>query len=255
MSTSTVAENFDKYFAIKFVNTDALRKESYRIRHSVYCDEMGWLASSEDGLETDECDAYSFSLLLEHKRTGVYAGTVRLVIPPVTNPEKKLPFELHGLEHVQKDVIDSTKLSRGTFGEISRLAVSRDFRRREGEQKQAFVINEMRGAKKEKFAEEERRNFPNIAIGLYLGIIALENMCNHSQMFVVVEPRLKKRLQRLGLEFIQCGEEHFYHGIRALFYLPREHFTSNLNTEMLELYQLLEDSLRKQVTLYPYLNM
>ncbi|MCC2614903.1 PEP-CTERM/exosortase system-associated acyltransferase [Aestuariibacter halophilus] len=250
MQAFSLAENFDKYFAIKVANTEELRKESYRIRHMVYSEELGWEPTQPSGLEVDECDDYAHPLLLEHKRTGAYAGTVRLVVPPPHNPEAKLPFELHCEETIQRDVVNPDHLQRGAFGEISRLSVPNSFRRRLDEQHKPFVINEMSSG--DIFSEEERRNFPNIAIGLYLSVIAMVKMCNHSHMFVVVEPRLKKRLGRLGLNFTQCGEELDYHGIRALFVLEHERLTSDLSVEILELYQLLENQLREQLVLHPF---
>lgn len=250
MQPSTIAENFDKYFEIKVANTDELRQESYKIRHMVYSEELGWEPTNEARIETDECDPYAIPLLLVHKRTQAFAGTVRLVLPPPSNPDAKLPFELHCADSVMKEVMDPTKLPRGSFGEISRLSVPNSFRRRLDEQQKPFVINDIDG--KSVFSEEERRNFPNIAIGLYLSIIALVDMCNHPYMFVVVEPRLKKRLGRLGLNFRQCGEELDYHGIRALFYLDQEDYSSKLNSEMQELYVLLKNALKKQLFLHPY---
>lgn len=253
MESFSLAENFNEYFEIIVADTDELKKESYKIRHMVYAEELGWEPTNDEGMEMDECDPYAFSLLLVHKRTKAFAGTVRLVIPPMQSPESKLPFELHCSESVLKDVIDPDALTRGTFGEISRLSVPNSFRRRLDEQQKPFVINEV--GKGDVFSEEERRNFPNIAIGLYLGVIAMVNMCNHSHMFVVVEPRLKKRLGRLGLNFVQCGEELDYHGIRALFYLDQNGFVANLNKEIRALYDLVEGQLRTQLTLYPYSNL
>jgi len=250
MQSTTLAENFDLYFEIKLADTEALRKESYRIRHTVYAEELGWEPISPTQQEIDECDAYSFSILLVHKRTGAYAGTVRLVIPPPNAQDSKLPFELHCSESVKTDIIDPNKLTRGRFGEISRLSVPDSFRRRLNEKNKPYIINEVSDSGV--FSAEERRNFPNIAIGLYLSVIAMVNMCNHSHMFVVVEPRLCRRLGRLGLNFVQCGEELDYHGTRALFYLSRENFIGNLNPEILELYNLLEKQLIEQLPLYPY---
>lgn len=251
MEPLSLADNFDKYFEIIVADTPELQQESFKIRHMVYSEELGWEPTNDSQLETDECDPYSFPLLLVHKRTGSFAGTVRLVIPPISQPDAKLPFELHCAHTVQKDIIDPDSLNRGSFGEISRLSVPASFRRRLDEQKMPFVINEV-SEKADVFSEDERRNFPNIAIGLYLGVIAMVNMCNHSHMFVVVEPRLKKRLGRLGLNFIQCGKELDYHGIRALFYLDQKSFVTNLNLEIRSLYDLLEGQLRRQLTLYPY---
>lgn len=248
--TASLAENFDEYFEIKLADTEALKEVSYRIRHTVYAQELGWEPIAESEMETDECDPYAFSILLVHKRTGNYAGTVRLVIPPSSNPESQLPFELHCADTINRDVFDPDTMTRGSFGEISRLSVPESYRRRLDEKNVPFVLNE--NTEGDIFSEEERRNFPNIAIGLYLSVIAMVNMCNHSHMFVVVEPRLNKRLKRLGLNFQQCGEELDYHGIRALFCLERKDFTGNLNPEVFELYKLLEKQLVQQLVLYPY---
>jgi len=215
----SLAENFDEFFEIKLANTEELKNVSYKIRHTVYAEELGWEPINAEGIEVDECDPYAFSLLLVHKT-------------------------------LIRDVVDPDTIPRGRFGEISRLSVPDQFRRRPDEKNKPFVINEFSGG--DIFSEEERRNFPNIAIGLYLSVIAMVNMCNHSHMFVVVEPRLNKRLKRLGLNFQQCGEELDYHGIRALFCLDRKDFTGNLNPEVFELYTLLEQQLVEQLVLHPY---
>ena len=108
----SIAENFNKYFEVLFANTESLRQESFRIRHRVYCEELGWEPKQDNGLETDPCDDYSFALLLVHKRTGQYAGTARLVISPPEKPEKQLPFEMHCLQSV---------FHRPFFGKADRL--------------------------------------------------------------------------------------------------------------------------------------
>lgn len=247
---ASLAENFDEFFEIKLADTQDLKNESYKIRHTVYAQELGWEPISPNEMEIDECDPYAFSILLVHKRTGKFAGTARLVIPPSSKPDSKLPFELHCAESLNRDIVDPDTIKRGSFGEISRLSVPNQFRRRVSENNQPFVLNE--SSVGDIFSEQERRNFPNIAIGLYLGVIAMVNMCNHSHMFVVVEPRLNKRLRRLGLHFQQCGEDMDYHGVRALFCLERKDFTKNLNAEVFELYKLLEQQLQKQMTFHPY---
>ena len=246
----SIAENFDKYFEVLFANTESLRQESFRIRHMVYCEELGWEPLREDGLETDLFDDAAYTLLLRHRNSGRYAGTVRVIIPPPDNSAMKLPFEQYCLESLYPDFDKLNSFKRGAFGEISRLAVPEFFRRRAGETKTPYPINENATASVE--TEEERRNFPNIALGLYLGIIALVKICNHAATFVVVEPRLNKRLDRLGLRFKQIGDEMDYHGIRALFFLAQDEYSSDLNAEMLELFNLLERELRKQVVLLPY---
>ena len=250
MAGYSIAENFAQYFQIKFADSKALRQEAFKIRYGVYAAELGWEPENEQQMESDECDDYAFHCLLEHKRTGVFAGCVRLVIPPATQPDLKLPFEANCIESARTEVIDSTKLARGSFGEISRLAVLSTFRRREKEKSVPFVLKDVNP--ETIYSEEERRNFPNIAMGLYLAAVALADICNHSGMFVMMEPRLNRRLTRFGLPFVQCGDEMDYHGIRAMFYLERSGFNSQLSPELLALYQIIHKDLMDQLYLVPF---
>ena len=250
MSHYSIAENFNQYFQIKFADTRGLRREAFKIRYGVYSAELGWEPENKLQMETDECDDYAYHCVLEHRRTGVFAGCIRLVIPPVINPELPLPFEKHCLHEAMTEVIDSSKMRRGSFGEISRLAVLASFRRRDKETNMPFVLNKV--DPKKVYTEQERRNFPNIAMGLYLAGVALADILNHAGMFVMMERRLNKRLTRLGLPFVQAGNEMDYHGLRAMFYLDRKDFQSQLTEELNELYQLVHSSLVQQMFLLPF---
>lgn len=250
MNSYSIAENFNQYFKIKFANNKSLRQEAFRIRYGVYSRELGWEPENEEQMETDECDDYSFHCLLEHRRTNVFAGCVRLVIPPVKEPHQPLPFEANCLHSARTEIIDSTTFERGSFGEISRLAVLDTFRRRRKEKSVPFVLNEVNP--ETVYTEDERRNFPNIAMGLYLAAVALADICNHRGMFVMMEPRLNKRLQRFGLPFEQVGDEIDYHGIRAMFYLEKDKFNSELSEELLALYKIIYNDIAQQISLIPF---
>ncbi|MCJ8321772.1 MAG: PEP-CTERM/exosortase system-associated acyltransferase [Colwellia sp.] len=252
MSEYSIAKHFSQYFQIKFAGTKQLRQEAFKIRYGVYSQELGWEPENPLEMETDECDDYAFHCLLEHKRTGAFAGCVRLVIPPVQQPSLQLPFEKNCLHTARTELIDSTKLPRGSFGEISRLAVLASFRRREKEKNSPFVINKIN--LETIYTEDERRNFPNIAMGLYLAAVSLADICNHSGTFVMMEPRLNRRLTRFGLPFEQVGETMDYHGQRAMFHLPRIGFSSQLNSELKELYDVIYKDLVSQISLVPFSN-
>lgn len=250
MGEYSIAKNFSQFFQIKFADTKSLREEAFKIRYGVYSEELGWEPENVIQMETDECDDYAYHCLLEHKRTGVYAGCVRLVIPPVQIPDLALPFEKNCLHSARKEILDSTKLTRGSFGEISRLAVLTSFRRRKKEKKAPFVLNAVNSDTI--YTEEEHRHFPNISMGLYIAAVALADICNHVGSFVMMEPKLNRRLRRFGLPFEQIGDEIDYHGMRAMFFLARNNFSSQLNPELKELYLLIYDDLVKQVFLLPH---
>lgn len=250
MSNFSIAENFSQYFSVKFANTKELRQEAYKIRYGVYSKELGWEPSNESEMETDEYDFCAYHCLLEHKRTKTFAGCIRLIIPPANDPHLKLPFEKNCMESARLDVLDPTKLTRGSFGEISRLAVLESFRRREKEKNVPYVLKEV--DVNTVYTEAERRNFPNIAMGLYLAGLALADICHHQSIFVMMEPRLNRRLQRFGLPFVQVGDVMDYHGQRAMFNLDRKSFYSELTDEMLKFYKVIHDELYKQILLLPY---
>ncbi|NRA71871.1 MAG: PEP-CTERM/exosortase system-associated acyltransferase [Gammaproteobacteria bacterium] len=248
----SLAENFHKYFRVRFANTKELRQAVFKIRHEVYCQELGWEAQKTDAMEVDEYDNYSYYCLLEHITTKTFAGCIRIVIPPVNDKTLKTPFEDHCLESIRLDVVDLSGYSRGSFGEISRLAVPDSFRRRRNEANQPFIVNEIDGDVGYVFTEEERRNFPNIAIGLYLAALKLLNSCHHDAAFVMMEPKLRRRLNRFGFSFEQAGDVIDYHGDRALFYLPADKFYADLNPELLELYHGISTTLDQQLKMIPY---
>lgn len=253
MSQYSIADNFDQYFKIRFANNKDLRQEAFKIRYGVYCNELGWEPENEYQMETDECDKYSFHCVLEHRRTKAFAGCIRLVIPPANNPNLKLPFEESCLDSAIPGTVDTQALPRGGFGEISRLAVLEDFRRRDNEKNTPYVLNNINP--ENVFTEVERRNFPNIAMGLYLSGLALAEICNHVGIMVMMEPRLNRRLQRFGLPFEQIGEETDYHGRRAMFYLSRENFHRELTGQISELYKIIYSDLKKQMFFIPYTNL
>lgn len=250
MSTFSIADNFSQFFSVKFANTKELRQEAYKIRYGVYSKELGWEPSNEKEMETDEYDYCSYHCLLEHKRTQTYAGCIRLVIPPAADPKLQLPFEKNCGHSARTEIIDSTKLPRGSFGELSRLAVLESFRRRDKEKNVPYVLKEI--DVKTVYTEDERRNFPNIAMGLYLAGVALAEILNHQSIFVMMEPRLNRRLKRFGLPFLQVGDVIDYHGNRAMFNLPRNDFNSQLTKEMAEFYSLIHDELYEQIFLLPH---
>jgi N-acyl amino acid synthase of PEP-CTERM/exosortase system len=250
MAEYSIAKHFDEFFQIRFADTKELRQAAFKIRYGVYSTELGWEPENSLQMETDECDDYAYHCLLEHRRTGVLAGCIRLVIPPPNNPTHPLPFEEHCLSSARKEIVDTTKLPRGGFGEISRLAVLSSFRRREQEKNIPYVLNSMNP--KTVYTEEERRNFPNIAMGLYLAGLALASQCKHVGIIVMMEPRLNRRLKRFGLPFQQIGNEMDYHGQRAMFYLKDDDFYLELTEQLRELYDIIHRDLAKQIVLKPY---
>ena len=235
----SLAHNFSRYFKVRLATDQQERHYTFAIRYQVYAEELGWEPLNDHRLEIDPCDEYAYHCLLEHASSGNIAGCVRLVIPTLSTVKAPLPCQTHQIpipSSHRKRLID-----KGRVGEISRLAVPANFRRRARETHQPFVLDERNSTTI--YTDEERRNFPNISIGLYLAAIAMVEICDLDRVLVVMEPRLRRHLGRYGLKFHQIGKPFELRGNRALFALPRRELTIHMNEGILELYRLIQQEL------------
>ncbi|MFT5721867.1 MAG: N-acyl amino acid synthase of PEP-CTERM/exosortase system [Motiliproteus sp.] len=235
----SIASLFGEYFRVRFAGSDTLKEAVYRVRYQVYCEELHWEPENSAGLERDEFDRHSLHCLLEHRRTGDFAGCIRLIL---ASEQDLLPFERFCRDAIDPTILDPASLVRDRFGEISRLAVPAAFRKRLREQGKPYVLGEQRS--ESDFSPLERRQFPHIAIGMYLASLALVELLDHEYVFVMMEPRLMRHLRLLGIHFGAGGEPIDYHGIRGLFYLHRDNLSRHFPPELKELYTLIYASLQ-----------
>jgi len=242
---STVSASFHEYFVPILASTPEQRREAYRIRYEVYCREFGFERAEDhpEGLETDEYDAQSLHCLLMHQPSGRAAGCVRLVLPRTETPDAPLPFEKHCAGSLDKARVARLLADRSAIGEISRLAVISDFRRRRGEGRSP----EGDSAPPVGFSLVEQRQFPFIAVGLYLCAASTGMLSGLRGVFAMMEPRLARHLNRYGIGFEQVGTIMDYHGPRAPFYITREGLLQGLKPEVSALLDVIKTDLEPSV--------
>ena len=198
---------FGKYFRARPALDDDLRRAVYRIRHSVYCEELGYEPIRPDGLEFDAFDDRSLHCLLQAKNGGQYIGCVRLVLAG-QGDARLLPFETLCADSLDRSIVDPARLDRRRIAEVSRLAVISRYRRRRGEQKQPVGIDDS------DFGTADRPRFPYIAVGLYLGMLALAQRNGLETLFMLTEQRLARQLTRLGVRLQRVGAPIEHRGLR-----------------------------------------
>lgn len=245
MFMANLAESFDQYFRVIIAHKPGLKSESFRIRHAVYCKELNWEPLQSDEMETDEFDEQAIALLIQHRSSGQFAGTVRLLVPNNVTQSGKLPFELHWQNNEDDEQSKHIPENIHAYGEVSRLAVPAMFRRRKNEANKPYIIS--RNSHLALIDEAEKRQFPNIAIGLYLGTIALAKALDVDHIFVAIEVRLQQRLRRLGLNFKLCGSPIDINGMRGLFVMPTNSLKETLAPDMECLNALIEKDIYHQV--------
>lgn len=236
-----IADHFTKFLQPEFATTQALEEEAFRIRHNVYCEELGFEALQPDGMERDEFDEQSKFALIKHKPTDTYTSCVRIV--KSSSPEELLPIEKYCKFSIQHDEYDPSLFKREEICEISRLAVKSDFRRRQTDKFKGSgtgVISE------DSYSETELRCFPFIAIGLYMSAatLAIESGIKHA--FVMMEPRLARSMKFVGIKFIQLGKPVDYHGLRAPYYINPKIFMKNLSPGFKALYKSINTDIARE---------
>ncbi|MDE2004601.1 MAG: PEP-CTERM/exosortase system-associated acyltransferase [Betaproteobacteria bacterium] len=199
---------FSKYFEALPALDDELRAAAFRIRHAVYCDELGYEPIRPDRMETDAFDARSAHCLLRSIANREYVGCVRLVMADPGAPHAPLPFERLCGPALDRGIVDLDTVDRRKVAEVSRLAVVARYRRRKGEQKVPLGLDEG------DFGTPDRPRFPYIAAGLYLGMIAQARHFGIDTLFMLTERRLAKQLARLGVSLTTIGPPVEHRGLR-----------------------------------------
>ena len=241
MTDQTLANHFNDYFSIEIADTLELKKAVYKLRYDVYFTELAYEKSCPVDCEKDVFDEYSTHVLIKHKATNLYAGSVRLVTPPTSQPKAPLPFEINCSHSFDPNKTAFLRAGDSiTVGEVSRLAVPATFRLRSSDAKTPDGINPERVSMN--ISKEEMRYFPFIAVALYFAATSIVRYQHLKYAVVMMEPRLARLLKISGICFIQLGEPIEYHGQRALFYIEPT-FIDALKPELKELYHSLDKQL------------
>jgi N-acyl amino acid synthase of PEP-CTERM/exosortase system len=209
LHTQDFGTSYTKYFNLIRADTPELLDEAYRLRYQVYCVEHAFEnpAKHSDGRETDVDDDRSVHALLMHRRSGTYAGTVRVILPSDHAPRRQLPIQ-RILASQQGGFAEC--LPRPTTAEISRFLVPKEFRRRRGEELHADV-----GSLGDAVAiSRERRVAAYITFGLMRGVLEICAEYGVTHICAVMEPALIRLLRRFGLDFTEIGDLVDHHGLR-----------------------------------------
>ena len=199
-----LGKTFKQYFEIVPALSDPLRDHVYRIRHQVYCEELAFEPQRPDRRERDEYDAHSLHLLIRSVRSGEFMGCTRIVRARPGDPYYPLPFEKTCAATLDRSIIDPARVPRDTIGEVSRLAVIAQFRKRSHDEKSPLSISD------KDFGTPEQPRFPYIPVGLYLGTIELARLNGIDTLFVLTEPRLANHFRKFGvnMQIIGGAVEH-----------------------------------------------
>ena len=199
-------------FTFGLVEDEQILTDTFRMRHEVYVQEFGFERAEDhpNGLETDdyENESVHFACLNDN---GSVVGTIRLVL----DSPKGFP-----IEHAVETTFIGEKPDPSKIGEISRLTVAKDLRRRKEDgmygvesylkvrdggilPDDGTIPEEMKG----------RKN-PIIVLGLYQVMYHESRRLGLSHWYMITETKLFHALKKYGFLFHQIGEPVEYHGQR-----------------------------------------
>lgn len=245
---NTIKELFNEYFEVKSADNQALIDESLRIRYQVYCVENVFEKPADPAQEkeTDEYDIHSVHSIIHHKASSSTAATVRLVLPDPEDPSRPFPIEkfcgssLNNQETYLKDV------PRHKIAEISRFAVSKDFKRRLNEQGTIAGVapdtNAYPDIKIDSDTKKITRMFPHISLGLFQGIVRQSAAHDIKYWYAVMEPSLLRLLSRFGIRFNLIGPIVDYHGKRQPCFAVADEVMAGIYNQRRDIWELITDN-------------
>jgi len=238
-----LGEGFKRYFAVRPALSEVDRHKVYRIRHQVYCEELRWEAPRPSGEECDAYDQHSLHCLMTRSDDqNNLVGCTRLVLPPLDDMNRPLPFERSCADSIDRSIVDPSKLPRDSIAEISRLAVRAQYRRRKGEDRQELPLSES----EERDGDQQPR-FPYIPLGLYMASVALAHRKGIETLFVLTEPRLSSHFAKLGVEIIQIGTPIEHRGMRIPSMMRTSKIIKGLRFFMRPMYRAISEEVDRAI--------
>lgn len=178
------------------------------LRYEIYCLECGFLPADryENGLESDEYDDCSAHFAAYNLRDEI-VGTLRLVRPAAS---QRFPFEQH-CRSLYKEV----ELPRmEVCGEVSRLVVRKDYRRRTGDALTGIAdrVETRRHSSRSDEHSDRRSSGPQILLGLYRDMYQYSLRAGVRYWYAAMEKSLARTLARFDFVFTPIGMETDYYG-------------------------------------------
>jgi N-acyl amino acid synthase of PEP-CTERM/exosortase system len=209
-----IGDIFHSVFSVELANSAEEINEVFGIRYQVYCIDRPFEDPNcfLDKKEHDAYDARSAHALIRHRITGHGVATVRLIMAEDTPDQSDFPMEGPCVPRMSlraREAIANAR--RSEIAEISRMSVSREFRRRLNEKDSISGASD--GACYSD-SENGKRAVPYISLGLFTAILQMSVKHGITHWMAVMEPAQLRLLKRFGVEFDHLGPVLEYHGLR-----------------------------------------
>lgn len=230
------AQDFKRHYTIIPAVGDALKQQGYRIRHEVYCRELGFEEIRADGMEYDEFDHRSIQCLIHATANNHYVGCARIVPTSPLRDEMTMPLEHICDGQLNPDIVDFIHANRGQVAEASRLSIIAQYRSKSLERNTVPAIHEG--------SSLTPVRLPYRTLALYLGLIAMSRFHGIDHLFLLTEKALGMSIKKLGWAISQVGNVVDFHGHRMPFMIDLEQTLSQLNPSVRTFYAAIEQEIQ-----------
>ncbi|MBU2955592.1 PEP-CTERM/exosortase system-associated acyltransferase [Marinobacter sp. F3R08] len=232
---------FHSVFNVELATSPEAINEVFEVRYQVYCIDRPFEDPKcfADNREHDSYDPQSVHALIRHRPTGHSVATVRLVMTGDNLDQPDLPMEgpcVHRMTRRAQDAI--AKTNRNKIAEISRMAVSREFRKRLNEDKTTSGVSEEASYSD---AENGKRAVPYISLGLFAAILEMSVRHGITHWMAVMEPAQLRLLKRFGVEFDHVGPVLEYHGLRRPAFTEASSLIDRIKARRPDVWSLITD--------------
>jgi N-acyl amino acid synthase of PEP-CTERM/exosortase system len=197
-------------FLPEYAKSKQSRLAALRIRHEVFCEELGWERVNANQLESDEYDFYAHHLITRDSVSNAVVGSVRLVPAILGGDPSVLPIErAYGKPLAQ--FAGMAQKNRNSVVEISRLVTSVACRRARHGNVTAGV------AAAPQIADEPspKQKQLGASLSLYLAAISLGRRALYDSAVMLIEPKLSRQLNWMGFVNRPIGEAIEHRGLRV----------------------------------------
>ncbi len=190
-------------FSFSKADSPELLSEIFKLRYKVYCEECRFLKPEDYPLriEQDQYDAHSLQFAIEDAKGLV--GTARLIL----NSNLGFPLEEHYRGRLN---IDTAKLPRNRLAEVSRLVISKEYRKRAADG--LYYSPDFQEKPPLPQAQGPAQRMRPMAFGLYREMYQDCKRLGINYWFACMEESLWKLLCFHGFTFHPIGDEIDYYG-------------------------------------------
>lgn len=233
--TRSFLERAQTLFQRIFANTPELIREAYRLRYQVYCIEHQFEdpAHSPEGLERDRYDHHSLHGILRHRASGTAVGTMRWVLHRAEAGARSFPlYETCHDPRVRSDKF----LPLDRTAELSRFAISKEFRRRASDGPYGGPLATDHADK------SKRQDTSGIALHLIAVGLQIAFLRGVEYALAAMEPTLMRLLNRFAIRFEPLGPLVDYHGLRQPCYAHLPTMMARVERERPELWKVMTEN-------------